>query len=113
MATTRENRAHSQPSASARSHPLWLTDNLPRFTRGIEAGFAFTDHPEDAHFRWQHVEQLLQQSGDLLDRALQARTEYRDLAARALGVALQITEFDQLDAIHRREQEANYYQLPL
>lgn len=59
-----------------------------------------------------HVEALLNQASDLLDRAIRDRAEWNELRVRAASEWLQILEFVLVDFVHRAEQEAGAYELP-
>lgn len=75
----------------------------------IDAEFSFRSFPEDNSFRFQQVEMLLDQSADLLERALSQRFQWDDLAAKAFNVAAELKEYFALDAIHDEEAKAGFY----
>ncbi|QOJ21923.1 MAG: hypothetical protein HRU77_15270 [Gammaproteobacteria bacterium] len=86
-----------------------LTDQIRR----IEYGFIFKSDQADTDFSWQHVEPLLDQAADLLDRALRERSNWDDLAQKWFATMLEIHEYAELDKIHVEEEEAGIYEVPL
>jgi hypothetical protein len=75
----------------------------------IEAGFTFVAQPEDTDFSYLHIEPLIDQASDLLDRGIRDRATYDELAAKMLLLNLELVEFSELDAIHQQEEAAGYY----
>jgi len=67
---------------------------------------------EDNDFRIFHIEQLLAESCDLLDRCRATRQEWFDLATRAFQVMLELGEFWRLDEVHIDEAKSGFYTLP-
>jgi hypothetical protein len=80
--------------------------------RRIESGFRFVAVLQDSDFSELHVEPLLDQAADLLDRGVRDRATYDDLAAKAMLLSLEIGEFSQLDTIHQQEEAFGIYELP-
>jgi hypothetical protein len=60
-------------------------------------------------FRFWHVELLLDQSADLLDRCLRDRAAYDDLRSRFANLVLGVTSFARTDAVLKDEVAANAY----
>ena len=54
-------------------------------------------------FRFWHVEPLLDQAADLLDRGMRDRSTYDNLRSLYAKLLLDIMEFESTDAIHREE----------
>lgn len=85
-----------------------LDDSLLR----IEQGFAFLHQAEDNDFSPLHIEPLIDQAADLLDRGLRDRAVWDDLAAKMLTLALEIHEYAELDKIHSEEEKQGVYEVP-
>jgi hypothetical protein len=81
------------------------------FFRRIEHGFSFRASPHDTDFYYLHVEPLLDQAADLLERAIKERGHWDELAAKAAQLSLEMSEYQLLDAIHREEEAAGVYLL--
>jgi hypothetical protein len=67
---------------------------------------------DNSSFRYWHVEPLLEQAADLLDRAVRDRAEWDDKAIRSFALALELSEFRQLDKVHEDEIKSGFYTLP-
>lgn len=80
----------------------------PRF-RGITSSFVFAQQPGDESFNPFHVEVLLDQSGNILDRAIRERAQYEGVAADYFSVITELVEYTELDRIHREEEAAGIY----
>lgn len=78
----------------------------------IESGFIFAQQPNDTDFSYLHIEPLIDQASDLLDRGIRDRASYDDIASKWMLLVLELTEFAQLDAIHQQEEVAGYYDVP-
>ena len=63
-------------------------------------------------FRFWHVEPLLNQAADLLDRCIRERTAYFELRAKWMDLKLDMVEFSMLQAVHDDEVAAGWYTLP-
>jgi hypothetical protein len=78
----------------------------------VSRDFVFAEEPEDkTHFRPLHVEPLLDQISNLLDRSLADRAAYQQLNVEFFKAKLQIIEFLRLDAIHVKEENAGFYEV--
>lgn len=75
----------------------------------IERGFIFSDEAEDGDFNFLHVEQLLDQAADLLDRGIRDRFEWDEISEKMLNLSLELNEYKDLDKIHRDEEESGIY----
>ncbi len=75
----------------------------------VEKNFQFRAVPEDDDFIFLHVEPLLDQAADLLDRGIRERMQWDDLAAKATTLGLELAEYKALDAIHAEEERDGYY----
>jgi hypothetical protein len=60
-------------------------------------------------FRYQQVESLLDQTADLVERALQDRATYNYKAAQALLLRLEMEQFFLSDTVHEEEVAAGFY----
>lgn len=60
-----------------------------------------------------HVEPLLDQAVDLLDRGIRERLAFDDLMARWVTLLLELKEYRQLDGVLKKEQEAHIYSIAL
>jgi hypothetical protein len=79
----------------------------------VSLGFTFTENQEDQnHFRYLHIEPLLDECCALLDRSLTDRAVYQNLGVEYFKVKLEILEFLRLDAIHDEERAAQVYEVP-
>jgi hypothetical protein len=85
-----------------------LSDYLLR----IEHRFKFKAEQNDTDFSKLHIEPLLDQAADLLDRGLRDRAVWDDMASKALGLWLEINEYRELDAIHLEEERKGMYDIP-
>jgi hypothetical protein len=63
-------------------------------------------------FRPRHLELLLDQAADLLERVLKARAEWDELAVKAFNLALELEEYYRVDDVHQKEIIAGVYTLP-
>lgn len=84
----------------------------PSYLKRVDRSFAFSAAPGDDLHRSLHVEPLLDEAANLLDRALSDRQMRDSLAVEATNLGLQFEEFLRLDAIHAREIAAGFYELP-
>ena len=98
----RAARYYSLPSTGEQMGELFPLSQL-------DAKFAYVAQPGDEFFRTQHVESLLDQSADLLDRGLSQRAEWNDLFVKSFNVASEIREFFELDRIHNDETDSGFY----
>ncbi len=78
----------------------------------IDHAFPFESEPLDDNFRYYHVEPLLDQAADLLDRGLRERAEYADMAVKRFNLGIEMEEYLRLDEVHQREIEHGFYTLP-
>lgn len=85
-----------------------LTARLKR----IDSGFKFTAQKADDDFSPFHVEPLVDQAADLLDRGLRDRGSWDELGSKWATLCLELAEFSQLDAVHQREEAAGVYEVP-
>ena len=76
----------------------------------IESGFKVVR--ADENFRSFHVEPLINQAADLLDRGIRDRAQNDDLTAKAITLALEFGEYYGLDSIHREEEGAGICDAP-
>lgn len=86
--------------------------SLSPFSRAIESGFVFKAEPLDANFSPLHVEPLIDQAADLLDRGLRDRATWDEQAIKMLELSLELGEYKDLDAIHAEEEQAGLYDVP-
>jgi hypothetical protein len=78
----------------------------------IEARFEFTKLESDIEYRSLHVEPLLNQAANLLDRCLAARNERDELAIQKFNLERDLEEFFGTYEIYNREIEAGLYTIP-
>lgn len=86
----------------------------PDFLSELDADLKLPADPDGAErlpFSYLHVEPLLNQAADLLDRAISDRTEWNSLRVQATSLWLEILEFLGTDKVHQREQEAGIYEI--
>ena len=60
-------------------------------------------------FRYQHVEQLLNQAADLLDRGIRDRAEWDEKRIKAFELGLALLEFEEIDKVHDKEISEGFY----
>jgi hypothetical protein len=85
-----------------------LVGKLGLVSQRIELGFQRT--PSAFHaVPYMHVEPLLDQAADLLDRGIRERSVWDQTAAEALESILEMREFVELDKIHVEEEQAGLY----
>ena len=75
----------------------------------IEEGFSATQASNSSAFRELHIEPLLDQAADLLDRGVRDRAAWDDNAAKAFNLALELNEYRDLDTIHTQEEKDGFY----
>lgn len=89
-----------------------LTGRFQRNFLPIGSNFTFESVSTDEEFRHLHVEPLLDQAADLLERAIRDRAEWDDKAVKTLNLALELNEYKELDIIHQEEEAEGFYELP-
>ncbi|MCI0538005.1 MAG: hypothetical protein L0Z50_22545 [Verrucomicrobiales bacterium] len=89
-----------------------LSGPLNRFLLRIESGFTFKRNPTDTDFSPLHIEPLLDQAADLLDRGLRDRAVWDDQSVKALELWLELHEYKELDTIHSEEERSGVYEVP-
>jgi hypothetical protein len=75
-------------------------------------GFDFSPIQRDCSFLYLHIEPLIDQAADLLDRCLKERSNWDDSAAKMFNQLLELNEYADLDAIHRVEEREGIYDVP-
>lgn len=98
--------------ALSRDFPLLespLSGALDDRLRCITSNFTFTPQSGDEAFNPFHVEVLLDQAGNILDRAIRERGQYEAIAAEYFSLVSELLEFTALDAIHSEEEAAGAY----
>lgn len=83
--------------------------NKLSLSRRIEEGFKFNAEERDDDFSSFHVEILLDQAADLLDRTFNRRRDFNDLFEKFYLLRLELGEYSELDAIHQEEEAAGFY----
>lgn len=76
----------------------------------VENGFSFSEEPEDEDLSKFHVETLLDQAADLLERCVSERQTYQELVEKHTLVCLELGEYFDLDDIHIEEERLGYYE---
>jgi hypothetical protein len=89
-----------------------LTGPLNTSAQRIEFGFTFARTAQDDDFTPLHIEPLIDQAADLLDRCLRDRNAYDENAAKMLQLSLELGEYKELDAIHAEEERNQIYEVP-
>ena len=114
---TKDNAKEWQKLLNA-LHKQEITDNNdlhqklnPHFLR-IDHEFLFQRASADGYFNPFHVEQLLDQTSDILDRALRDRREWDESADKWVTLLLELFEYEKLDKIHTEEESTGIYKLP-
>jgi hypothetical protein len=113
-----EETSRWQGVLNALSQTLRLTStgnaagDLAVALRRIESGFAFVAQREDSDFSFLHIEPLLDQAADLLDRGIRDRASADDQTSKMAALLLEIHEFAELDRIHHLEEAAGLYDYP-
>ena len=75
----------------------------------IESGFKFNRAELDEEFLPTHIEPLIDQASDLLDRCLKDRANWDDLSVKMFNLALELNEYKELDKIHQEEERNGLY----
>jgi hypothetical protein len=78
----------------------------------IEKGFVFKKADEDEHYRILHVEPLLDQAANLLDRCVAARQERDQYAIEKFKLETDLDFFFKTDEINDREIKSGLYTVP-
>ncbi len=76
----------------------------------IESGFNYKTKEYDDGFLITHIEPLLDQAADLLDRCLKDRATWDELSIKMFNLAIELNEYKELDAIHEKEEKAGIYE---
>jgi hypothetical protein len=84
-------------------------DDHASISQQVESGYLHVQLPSDVLFRMQHVEVLLDQAADLLERALAQRAEWSDLGTKAFNVSSELQQFFKIDEIHQDETAHGFY----
>lgn len=79
-----------------------------RFRR-LEDLFTFTPRESDEAFKPLHIEPLLDQAADLLDRAIRDRAAWDELASKTLSQSLELGQYAELELIRVEEETAGVY----
>ena len=77
----------------------------------IGYAFSFKSKSTDTDFSPFHVEPLIDQAADLLDRGQRDRASWDELGAKWATLSLELQEFVELDEIHTREEAAGVYEV--
>jgi hypothetical protein len=72
---------------------------------------AWPERPQEDHYKYQHVEFLLDQSADLLDRGIKDRSQWEDLYEKWFRNALEVKELLAIDQVQRQEEEAGIFEV--
>jgi hypothetical protein len=122
----RASAVHSQAQPSATSEPEELPEYMPASQDSIattrisltsvlpdrEMYRALRYKPSSLKqsFRWNHADVLLDSAHALLNRALDARSEWQDRYLKFHTFISELDQFEALDAIHREETLAGFYE---
>lgn len=85
---------------------------LSNFGLRIEEGFNFVQFFNEVNedvFSPLHIEPLIDQAADLLDRGINDREKWDELASKMFLLAMELHEFAELDDIHQREEQKGIY----
>jgi hypothetical protein len=86
-----------------------LSGNLNPQYLGITNGFKFIPSPVDLELIQTHIEPLIDQAADLLDRCLRDRATWDELSNKMFNLALELNEYKELDKIHKEEEDSGLY----
>ncbi|MDO1444613.1 hypothetical protein Q0590_00040 [Rhodocytophaga aerolata] len=75
----------------------------------VESNFKFKPEYLDDEFIPAHIEPLIDQAADLLDRCLRDRATWDELNVKMVDLALELNEYKELDKIHEEEEAAGVY----
>lgn len=89
-----------------------LSSPLDKNLLRIDSGFVFEPAPQDVELSYLHVEPLLDQAADLLDRAIRDRSSAEDLIVKRFELAVALQEFKNLDEVTLLEESAGKYSVP-
>lgn len=107
MATSHSGLAeqfHLLQPAGARPNVNYLTQ--------VQAGFVFKSEPSDDQFFFLHIEPLLDQAADLLDRGHAQRSSWDSLAVQMTEQWIELSKFAEEDKIRLDEEAAGIHGLP-
>jgi hypothetical protein len=79
----------------------------------VDKGFEYTGNAKEGEFSFFHVETLLNQVADLLDRCIQEREKFQDESTRAAKLSLEVKEFLTNDSLLRGLIRDGLFKLPL
>lgn len=84
--------------------------SLSTFARSITSNLRIEAKADQ--FNSLHVEPLIDQAADLLDRGVKDRTAWDELAVKWTNLNLEMNEYVDLDEIHREEERDGLYDVP-
>jgi hypothetical protein len=76
----------------------------------ISHGFKFYPKDIDKELIETHIEPLIDQTADLLDRCLKDRAVWDELSIKMFNLAIELNEYKYLDKIHKEEEAAGLYE---
>jgi hypothetical protein len=79
----------------------------------VDNGFKYAGNAAESEFSYFHVETLLNQVADLLDRCILEREKFEDESTRAAKLALEVKEFLTNDSLLRSLIRDGLFKLPL
>lgn len=82
---------------------------LSKHLTRIEAGFKFSAEEGDTGFSELHIEPLIDQAADLLDRAVRDRATYDELGAKWMSMWLELQAFEALQELRKQEGLNGFY----
>jgi len=88
-----------------------ILGELSKYGQSIDAKWENNSSRSEFKFPFFHVEALLDQSADLLDRAVRDRLEWDELSAKYAELILELAEFVELDEIHKEEEQNGLYEV--
>ncbi len=88
-----------------------LHENFSDNYSNIEVDFIFKKKPLDSEFSIFHIEPLIDQASDLMERAINGRKEWDELSVKYFELSLELFEYFDLDEIHNEEEQAGLYDI--
>lgn len=109
-----EKKAWETIQSILKSDYLLTSDGTPagelsKLALRIEKDFSFIAQERDDDFSSFHIEPLLDQAADLLDRGLKDRETWDEQATKMFLLALELNEYKELDEIHQLEEANGIY----
>lgn len=88
-----------------------LFNELSTRFRRIEKNIKTSSFKQFDEYVYLHIEPLLDQAANLLERGIKDRAEFGDTVIKQLSLAIELNQYWDLDEIHHREEQAGFYEI--